>query len=584
MRCSAYRLLLNHIQVVIVHSGDLRVRLFFVVFIFLFLLFFLFAHLAAIQIVGFPFYSSVAKDQHTVSVPLEARRGTIFDREMRALAVNLTVESVYANPREVVDRRGTARALASVLGLKEKYLIKRLGEDRGFVWIKRKVTTRQADLIRRMKLKGVSLIKESKRFYPNGPLACHLLGVVDIDNTGLEGLELVHDRYLKGTNGWMVSTQDGKRRMLKLYHHDSVPARDGFNLVLTIDEVIQNIAERELEAMYMKYHAAGASIIVMDPATGDILAMASFPNFDMNAAASRSRESLRNRAISDFFEPGSVFKIVTASAALETRAVSLDDRFFCENGEYHLGRRVLHDHRPHGVLTFKEVIELSSNIGTVKAASRFGERVMYDFISRFGFRSLTGIDLPGEVLGMNRELKKWSKVSMLAIPMGQEVTTTTIQLARAISVIANGGFLVRPRVADRILDGSGEQVKGFPAEAPKRVISAETASRMREVLAGAVENGTGKKARVDGYRAGGKTGTAQKVEPGGRFSHEKFVASFIGFAPVESPRLAIAVCVDEPRVVYFGGDVAAPVFSKVAEASLKYLNAKEPSYALSGRQ
>lgn len=565
------------------HSGDLRVRHFSVAFVFLFLFFLLLVHLIVIQIVDFPFYSGIAKDQHTVSIPLEARRGTIFDREMRVLAVNLTVESVYANPREVVDRRAVAKSLASILGLKEKYLVKRLGEDRGFVWIKRKVTTRQAELLRRIKMKGISLIKESKRFYPNGPLACHVLGVVDIDNAGLEGLELVHNRYLKGANGWMVSTQDGKQRMLKLYRHDSVPAKNGFDLVLTIDEVIQNIAERELDAMCTKYHAAGGSIIVMDPANGDILAMASLPNYDMNDAAHRSRESLRNRAISDFFEPGSVFKIVTASAALETKAVGLDDRFFCENGEYHIGKRILHDHRPHGVLTFKEVIELSSNIGTVKVAARFGDRVMYEYLCRFGFRSLTEIDLPGEVLGMNRNLSKWSKVSMLAIPMGQEVTTTTIQLARAIAVIANGGFLVKPRITDRVVDSAGERIRSFPSAPPKRAISAETAAQMRELLAGVVENGTGKKAKVDGYRAGGKTGTAQKVEPGGRFSHEKFVASFIGFAPVENPRLAIAVCVDEPRVVIFGGDVAAPVFSKVAEASLKYLNTKEPAYVLSGK-
>jgi cell division protein FtsI (penicillin-binding protein 3) len=284
---------------------------------------------------------------------------------------------------------------------------------------------------------------------------------------------------------------------------------------------------------------------------------------------------VRNRAINDFFEPGSVFKIVTASAILEEHAVDLNDKFDCENGAWKVGRRVLHDHRPHGIMTFREVIEMSSNIGTVKAAGVLGAEKMNKYMKLFGFYERTGIDLPGEVLGMNRPLSRWTPTSMLAIPMGQEVTTTVIQLASAICVIADNGFLVRPRIVKRIENEGGEVIKEFPPQVKRRVISPMTAYRMRALLMGAVESGTGKKAKVEDFSTGGKTGTAQKVEPGGIYSHDKFMASFIGFAPVGKPAIAVAVCVDEPHPVYFGGDVSAPVFKNVVNESLKYLNVKD---------
>ncbi len=562
------------------HSGILRFRHFAILFFFLAVLLFLITRLIFIQIIDFPFYSAAAKDQHTVSIPLEPKRGAILDRNMRVLAVNLNVDSIFANPREVIDKVRASGSIASCLKLKEELVLERLNRDKGFVWLKRKVTPEESSAIKALKLKGVDVIKESKRFYPNGRLACHVLGTADIDNNGMEGLELLHDRYLKGAQGWLVSTQDGKRRKVASYQREYIPPKNGANLVLTLDEVIQHIAEQELEAAYNKHNARGASIIVMDPKTGDILAMASLPNYDLNNFKNRSVDSLKNRAVCDFFEPGSVFKIVTASALLEEGAVRLDDKFFCENGSYKVGRRTIHDHRPHGVLTFQEVIEKSSNIGTIKAASRIGADKMYKYLTRFGFRTKTSIDLPGEVLGMNRDISKWTRTSMLAVPMGQEVTATTIQLVRAISAIANGGLLVRPKTIKEIVDSRGEVIKSFPTLPPQRAISQVTAAKMKAVLAGAVCSGTGAKAKVDGFTAGGKTGTAQKVESAGIYSHNKFIASFIGFAPLEDPRLAIAVCVDEPHPVYYGGDVAAPVFSRVASAALKYMNSKEPALEL----
>ncbi|OGW83114.1 MAG: hypothetical protein A2987_00080 [Omnitrophica bacterium RIFCSPLOWO2_01_FULL_45_10] len=494
---------------------------------------------------------------------------------MRVLAVNLPSESIFANPRQIIDKGGVSKTLASTLGLKEYFVRNRLSRKKSFVWLKRKVSLKEAAEIKRLKIEGVEVIEESKRFYPNGQLACHVLGTVDTDNKGLEGLESFYDRYIKGESGWLISAQDARRRLVESYENSFFPPKNGLNLVLTIDEVIQHVAERELLKMYEKYNAKAASIIVMDPRSGDILALANFPNYDLNNRGRRPVESVRNRAINDFFEPGSVFKIVTASAALEEKVVGLNDKFYCENGEYRVGRRILHDHRPHGVMTFKEVIEKSSNIGTVKVASLFGPERMYKYMRGFGFYEKTGIDLPGEVTGMNRALAKWSRVSMLAIPMGQEVTTTAMQLACAISVISNDGLLMKPRVVKEIVDENGMVVKENPPKAVRRVISSRTAQTMRDILMGAVETGTGKKARIEDYDVGGKTGTAQKVE-NGAYSHERFIASFIGFAPVKNPCLSVVVCVDEPRPVYYGGDVAAPVFKNVVDESLKYLNAKAP--------
>ncbi len=556
------------------HSGTFRTRQIAVFCLFFLSLAFLVLRLLYLQVIRHNFYYKIANEQQTVSVEVPPTRGTIFDRCMRVLAVNLTSNSVFVNAREIKDREGTAETLAHILKLNESYIFQKLSKNKAFVWIKRKITPQEEDDIKKLKLDGVAIIKESKRFYPDRQLACHAIGTVNIDNVGLEGLELQYNKYLSGESGWLISTQDAKRKLLESYQYEFIPPKNGFSLVLTIDEVIQSIAERELAKMYEKYNAKGASIIVMDPKTGDILALANFPNFDLNEPGKRASTSIRNRALNDFFEPGSVFKIVAASGLLEEKLVTFNTLFNCENGQWKIGRRTLHDHTPHGVLTFKQVIENSSNIGTVKAASLLGPERMFKYIEAFGFREKSGIDLPGEVVGINRPVSKWSGVSMYAIPMGQEVTTTAMQLAGAISVIADNGYLVRPRIVKEVLDEKGQAVKGFPPVVRRKVISTQTVLKMRSILMGVVNTGTGKKARMEDYNAGGKTGTAQKVEPGGVYSHDRFVASFIGFAPVENPVLAVAVCVDEPRPVYYGGDVAAPVFKNVVDNSLKYLTAK----------
>jgi len=396
------------------------------------------------------------------------------------------------------------------------------------------------------------------------------MGFAGMDNTGLEGLELYYNRYLKGGSGWVLFLRDARQKKLDIWEK-MVAERDGYTLTTTLDEVVQFIAERELEKAYRTYHAKGASIIVMDPHTGAILAMANRPTFDLNSYTSADKDQMRNRSICDLFEPGSVFKIVTAAAALEEKKVNEGDKFFCENGAYRVASHTLHDHRPHGWLTFREVIEQSSNIGTTKVAQVLGADIVYRYTKLFGFGSKTGIDLPGEISGMAKEPRFWSKISIAAIPIGQEIGVTALQLASAISVIANGGQLMKPYVVSEVKDKHGESIKKFSPTLIRKVISVETSLRLSSILTGVIENGTAKTARLKDYSAAGKTGTAQKLEADGTYSHSKFIASFIGFAPVEDPAIVIVVILDEPRPYYFGGVVAAPVFKNVATDVLKYL-------------
>jgi cell division protein FtsI (penicillin-binding protein 3) len=486
------------------------------------------------------------------------------------------VDSLYAIPNEMrpQNKEAAVKQLNALLNLDGSYLRDRLGRDKSFIWIARKITPEQSEAIKRLNLKGLDFLRESSRSYPNSYMAAQVIGFAGLDNTGLEGLEIYYDKYLKGEAGWAVFLRDARQKRLDLWAK-MVVAKDGYDLVLTIDEAIQYIAEREIDKVFEKYHAKSASIIVADPHTGAILALANRPAFDLNAYTRAGKDKIRNRAICDLFEPGSVFKIVTAAAALEENKVKEEDRFFCENGTYRIARHTLHDHTPHGWLTFRQVIEQSSNIGTVKTAQILGPELLYRYIKLFGFGSKLGIDLPGEISGMVKEPGLWSKTSIGAIPMGQEVGVTALQLVAAVSVIANGGQLMRPYVVQEVRDKYGETIKKITPIMIRKVISLDTANRVKRILGGVVEEGTGKLAKIPEFSAAGKTGTAQKLEPNGSYSHNKFVASFIGFAPIEDPLVAIVVTVDEPRPYYFGGVVAAPVFKKVAGDVIKYLRAKE---------
>jgi cell division protein FtsI/penicillin-binding protein 2 len=548
------------------------VFLFFLVFLILCI-----SRLFFIQFFRSSYFTKLAQKQHNLFVELEARRGTIYDSNLKPQAVNISADSLYASPHAIRDKDKEAiiKQLLPLLNVDYAYLKDRLYRKKSFIWLARKISPAKAEAIRKLNIKGLDFLKESKRCYPNGYLASHITGFSGLDNIGLEGIELYYDSYLKGKSGWALILRDARQKKLNLEEKMVLPG-DGYNLVLTIDEVIQYIAERELDKAFRTYHAKGASIIVMDPHTGAILAMANRPTFDLNEYNNIDKEARRNRCISDLFEPGSSFKIVTASAALEEKKVVEGDRFFCENGSYRVANHILHDHRPHGWLTFREVIEQSSNIGTTKVAQILRPDLVYRYVRLFGFGAKSGIDLPGEITGMIREPRFWSKTSIGAVPIGQEVGVTALQLVSAISVIANGGQLMKPYIVKEIRDKYNEIIKSFSPILIRKVISLDTANRTKKILTGVVEQGTGKLAKITGFTAAGKTGTAQKLEPNGAYSHNKFVASFIGFAPAEEPVIAIAVVVDDPWPYYFGGVVAAPVFKNVAGDVLRYLKTRHP--------
>jgi len=555
-----------------VYTRAHKTRLNFVFYLFIFLLSLLLIRVLYLQLAKAYNFILLAKKQHTAIIEFQPTRGTIYDRNMRPLAVSVNLDSIFANAREIENKKAVAKKLASITGQSEQFIYGRINRDKGFVWIKRKLSPAEVEKVKALKIKGIEFFRESKRVYPNNSLASQIVGYAGTDNKGLEGLELKYDSCLKGTPGYKATFRDARRREIASFEYEYYPSVDGLNLVLTIDDIIQHIAERELDWAVKQFHPIGACIIVMDPKTGDILAMSNRPTYDLNYFQRAGADSRRNRAVTDMYEPGSIFKIVTASAALEEKAVGLNDRFFCENGAWnHGGGKILHDHKPHGWLTFRQVIEKSSNIGTVKVALKLGGNDLYAYIKKFGFGDMTGIELPGEVGGFVRPVSRWSGTSMYAIPMGQEVSVSPLQMACAMSVIANGGKLMKPRVIRSIQDKHGEMIEEFEPAVVREVISPGTSATMRDILSGVVADGTGQLAKVEGYNVAGKTGTSQKVEPNGTYSHTKFIASFVGFAPAKDPKIVVVVMLDQPHPFYYGGVVAAPVFSRVVKDTLRYL-------------
>ncbi len=501
---------------------------------------------------------------------MQPARGKILDSKGRELALDVRLDSVYAVSREVKNKLLAATQIQKVLSLDRRILMSRLAKDKLFVWIARKIDEGKSATLKKMKVQGLGFIKESERVYPKGDLGCHLVGFTDIDNNGIEGIELYYNSFLKGVPGWRMVQKDAKQRELVSKEIEMMPPVDGYNVHLTIDQVIQSIAQTQLAETCKKFNAKGGSVTVMDPKTGDILAMATYPVYDLNDPGKSDADVRRNRAITDIFEPGSVFKAITLSSILDNKIFTLDEKFDCERGSWAVAGKVLHDHHGSGVLSFREVIEKSSNIGTVKGALRLGGDKLYKTIRDFGFGSRTGIGLAGEVNGILPNPKNWSRSSIINIPIGQGVAVTPIQLACALGAIANDGVLMKPRIVTLIDDQDGKMIRSFKPEPARRVISKETSLQVRSVLQGVVERGTGKKAAVPGFKAAGKTGTAQKILPNGTYSHDHFVGSFVGFVPYDEPKVVITVSIDEPHPVYFGGDVAAPAFSKIASQILEY--------------
>ncbi|MDP8230554.1 MAG: penicillin-binding transpeptidase domain-containing protein [Candidatus Gorgyraea atricola] len=532
------------------------------------------ARLFCVQLGAAKPLSKIASSQYKTFSCILPKRGIIYDRNLKELAGSINLNSIFIDPLMVEDKGSAAADLAEALDIDADKLLNKLNNQKRFVWAARKVSPDEEMAVRRLSIKGVGFVKEPQRVYPNASLASHIIGFVGVDDDGLEGIELKFDKFLKGTVGWRYSIRDAKKREVPGYEYREIPPADGNDVVLTIDSIVQAFAERELDNAFKERNAQGAMIVVMDPYTGDILALANRPTYDPNKIQEYPVEARRNRAICDFFEPGSSFKIVTASAVLAEGVVKPEDEFFCENGEFKWSRHIYHDHKPHGWLAFKDVIKYSSNIGTMKSAIKLEDKRLYRYIKRFGFGKKTGIDLPGEVEGIIRHPRQWSKLSLCSISMGQELTVSALQLACAISTLANGGYYVKPRIVSRVQDKAGGAIEKFEPKKMHRVISEKTASELREILRGVVEDGTGRRAEVDGYFPAGKTGTAQKIEPDGTYSHRKFTASFIGFLPFDKPRFALVVIMDEPRPAYYGGTVCAPVFQKVAGELMRYYKIK----------
>lgn len=520
------------------------------------------------------FLVEFANRQHNLVIEIEPERGAIVDRNLKEFATNLKVPSIYAIPRliSLKERDRLIPVLSKMLGLGKSFLKERLNRDKAFVWLKRRTSIAQADAIRKLKNPNFGIVDEPKRFYPHGKMLSNVLGFCNIDTVGTEGLEFLYNQKLSGRMGYRYTKRDAHGREMVALEEKLVPAVNGARLILTIDQYIQYVTEQALNEAFQKNHAKSAIAIVMNPKTGEILAMASRPTFDPNRIGQSDVSHRRNRPITDIFEPGSVFKIVTAAAALNEGKVKMDDTFNCESGQWHVrSNRVIHDVHPYGRLTFPEVLIKSSNIGTVKIAMRLGEDALYKYIKAFGFGDKTEVDFPGEVSGIVRPTEKWSRFSIASIPYGQEVAATAIQMIRAISVIANGGRVVRPYLLKEIQDADGVTLSKKEPQISEPILKPEVAATMNEILQRVVFEGTGDKAKIEGVKVAGKTGTAQKLNPGGGYSHNHFVGSFIGYAPADDPMLAMIVSIDDPHPYYYGGTVAAPVFKDVMEQSLIYL-------------
>jgi cell division protein FtsI (penicillin-binding protein 3) len=517
-------------------------------------------------------YKLAAQQQH-VQIPLVPKRGTVYDGNGNELAVSIEVDSVYADARKVVDVEKTVNVLAWVLQIDGKELRKRLKNGRAFEWVQRKISSKEAEQIKALKLPGIYFLKENRRFYPNSQLAAHLVGFVGLDSKGLEGIEFQYDALLNGKNRVWAAGRDALGREIAMGRVPFEKEDHYRNIALTIDKPVQHITETELDRGVEKWGAKGGMAIVMDPLTGKILAMASFPTFNPNQFIQSRAKSLRNGAVSDVFEPGSLFKVFLAAAALEEHLVRPSDSFFCENGSYTVYDRTIHDTSKHGYLTFQQIIKLSSNIGASKVGEKMGKERFYRYISAFGFGEKTGINLPGEGKGILRQPRYWSPVALDTISFGQGISVTGIQLVTALSAIANGGFLMKPYVVEKIMNEKGEVTQSFQPETVRKVVSGETAKKVTMLLKATTEKGgTGEGAVPAGYEVAGKTGTAQKVDSLlGGYSENRYISGFMGFAPVEDPKLALLVVIDEPQGGNYGGVVAAPIFKAIMEKALPCL-------------
>lgn len=508
-------------------------------------------------------------------------RGAILDRDGQLLAISVDADSVFVRPRQLTPLPD-AFAVARRLGLSEQQWIRKVSSGSPFVWLKRAASPVELETVRALDVQGIGTVPEARRFYPRGRLGSSVVGFAGIDSQGLEGVELAYNAYLQGTKAEIGVERDALGRKI-LAGGVEGGSRQGASVVLTLDSALQYVAERELNRRVAETRAKGGLVIVLDPHTGELLALAQNPSFDPNRLAGTPADDWRNRAVADVYEPGSTLKGLLAAAALEEGVASRRDRFFCENGRYAIGKRTIHDHHRHGWLSFDEVFRVSSNIGAAKIGQRLGARRYGRFLRAFGVGATTGIDLAGEQAGIIRPPERWTALDLATASFGHGVAVTPIQLAAAYSALANGGILMRPYVVRRVIAADGSVALENRPRIVRRVVSEQTAREITSILEGVVTaKGTAAAAAVPGVRVAGKTGTAQKVD----FVHGGYakgrIASFVGYLPADDPRMIVLVVLDDPTTTIWGGTAAAPVFRAVATASLERLGLHPDPTAAAG--
>lgn len=532
------------------------------------------ARLGQLQVVEGGRFQQLAQRQQLETIALEPRRGRILDRRGRPLAVNVEAPSIYAVPSAIPDHHAFAVRIAPVLGQRPAEVERRLRAGRYFAWLARKVSPEMVARVRALRLDDqIGFLTEDKRAYPNGSLAAQLLGFAGVDNQGLAGVELAHDRVLRGTIGRAIASRDGLGRVMVETQQVMVSPQDGQDILLTVDQVIQHITERELIAAVARSGAKGGWAVVIDPTTGEILAMASVPAFDPNSGPQASPSRWLNRSVSEAYEPGSTFKIFLMAAALDSGAIPPTEIFYCGGSLHVPGGHIVRDasDRRHGWQTMADIVRNSCNVGAAQVGTRLGKARFYHYIRAFGFGRPVGIDLPGESSGIVPPPTAWLGPGLQTISFGQGISATALQMLTASTALVNDGTMLRPFVVRAVRDRAGRMTNVVGRLPLRRVVRPETAHAVLRMMVGATERGTGSLARIDGYAIAGKTATAQKPAPTGGYDPARYVASFLGIAPVPNPRLAALVVLDEPRGAYSGGEVAAPVFRQIVSQALWYL-------------
>jgi len=518
-----------------------------------------------------PKLERIAQSQYRTKIDEIPQRGNIYDANLEELAVSVPNYSVAVRPGKMKDRTESLKKLSQILNWSVHDVGEKLDPAKKYVWLKRDLTPREKDRLSESQIDGVELVKGAKRYYPNREVASQILGAVGRENEGLGGLELFYDRYLRGGEEKSLAFRDARGKTFETEETlKDIPA-EANHLHLTLRKNIQYVAESELNAVCNEFSAKSCTAIVMDPTTGAILAMASYPNFNPNSYQNSNIDSWRNIAVTDTFEPGSTFKVIMAASALESGTVKPTDHFFCENGIYQIGNHTIHDHEKYGSLSLREILKVSSNIGIYKVGTRVGKKTFSQIIDLFGFGKKTGIDYPGEASGYIRPASAWQEIEFANAAFGQGVRITPLQLATGFAAIANGGVRMRPYLVSEVTDAQGHIMIETTPRALMRVLSEDNARLLIDMMTEVTEQGgTATKAALPGYNVAGKTGTAQKFV-NGEYSHTKFISSFVGIVPQESPKLVVLVTIDEPKGVIYGGLVAAPVFRKIAWAALRDL-------------